>query len=147
MKRVLLPVFVCSCLLSACGSEGDNVESNTMLEANDWQLHSYGFKVDEKLGVLDNSSYKLTFTSPSQLSGNIDCNSFVSEYKSSNANFSIDQLAVTEIACALVGDRDYTTQSEFIMGALTNAQKYSIVDSKLIITSTDSAQLIFYSLD
>ena len=147
MKNILLPVCVCSCLLSGCDSDGDTVEPNSMLEANDWQLHSYGFEVDEKVGVLDNTSYKLTFSSPSQVSGNIDCNSFVSDYKSSNSTFSIDQLAVTEMACALVGDQDYTTQSEFIIDALTNAQQYSISDSKLIITSIDSAQLIFSSIE
>jgi heat shock protein HslJ len=120
MNRKLLAFFVCILFLSGCGN--DSSQNKPALEQNNWNLISYGFQLEEKYNVLENTSYTLSFVSSSEVSGSIDCNSFVSSYESDAVRLNFEQIAPTEIACAITGNTDYEAQNNFVLNSLATAQ-------------------------
>mgnify|MGYP000449569674 CR=1 FL=1 len=147
MRIKLVSLLFCILLLNGCGSSDENIDSKLSLEKNNWSLVSYGFEIDEKIGVLENTNYSLYFNTTSEVSGNIDCNTFLSSYESDGESLSIRQVAPTEIACPLIDNLDYEIQTNFVQNALSTAQEYSIEGLELTITSMDSSQLIFIAVN
>jgi heat shock protein HslJ len=143
LKLLFLSTFIL--ILIGCGSENDN-QIKPSLESINWKLISYGYQSNEKTKLLADTNYTLDFSS-SEVSGSISCNTFTSVYEVNESNLTISTIAATEISCPLSGNQDYEDQNNFIIGALADAQSFSINELELTITSVDSSQLIYLASD
>lgn len=142
-------VLVLSVLvLSGCGSKSNDSETKSpildlSLQDTHWRLTSYGYQIDEKILVLDNSSYGLVFDGASTVSGNVDCNSFSSTYIADESALTFGLIAITEMACPNTGVAEYDEQDITIVNALSAVQSYSVSGDELTIMASDSTQLVF----
>lgn len=118
-----------------------------------WSLSSYSNAAGEVNNVIDNTVYQLTFSAEdSTVFGSIDCNTFNSQYHVDEANLSINNVAITEIACAIFSNSSptllakYQQQNIFIINVLDTVNSFSITDGELTLNAPNGDTLR-YSLN
>ena len=149
----LLTLFVWGC--SSDGQTGQIVDEQfdplsqhsdeglLALQNKDWQLVSFGLSEEPKIGLVENSSYHLQFDHSGEAFGSLDCNLFSTPYSADNKQLTFTAIAATEMACIGMGQEGYRAQESFIINALMSAVSYEVKEATLIITASDSAQLVY----
>lgn len=123
---------------------GQHSEADLLaLQNKDWQLVSFGLSEEPKIGLVENSSYHLQFNHSGEAFGSLDCNLFSTPYTAHNKQLSFTAIAATEMACIGMGQQGYRAQESFIINALMSAVSYEVTETTLIITASDSSQLVY----
>ena len=122
--------------------------SSSVLSSSAWELVALGLEQNEKQHVLTGSQYTLEFKESNQvgageLTGKINCNQLFSSYQVEENRLLLKTAGITEMGCITMNYPEYNQQENFITQALYSTQSYQIKDTQLIITASDSSQLIF----
>ena len=128
-RRLLLPVMVgaVTVLALACASEEE------ALAGTSWTLLSVG--ASPAIGNVD-----VEFSEQSAMSGWTGCNSYGGKYSVSGPSFTVEEFFSTEAGCP---NRDMFMQESLYTDLLGDAERFAIIGSQLIITSSDGQTITF----
>jgi len=132
--------------LSACGSEKKDPISppTSVLENTLWSLQSYGYKSSEKKNVLISTSYTLNFKQKSSgVSVKNNCEYTTSAYRNDSSLLTFTKGFKDSKSCALSPSPVYQTQHTFILDVLNKSAKYTLDDTKLIVSTNEDKNLYF----
>jgi len=116
------------------------------LESNKWNLVFYKTHDEERQKLLKGTRYSVLFDESLQLTGRLNCNTFVTDYKSDGSNLIIEQINPVKKRCLIEGilnPEAYSHQNSFFINAISTVKTYFIEDAILIMTASDDSQLIF----
>ncbi len=129
---VYLGVLVLSGIFASCGLLGG---SKSELETTRWQLQSLaGSPPPESVVVTAEFN-------DGRISGSAGCNSYGAAYSAKDGKFSLDAVAMTEMACVDAGVMD--TEQQFL-GLLSKATGYRLNEDSLELLDDSGATLLTF---
>ena len=145
MVKILKIVFLStSVILYACSGDSET-ELNQVAEIHEgiWVLEEYGYESAIKTQVIEEVRYEISFNFEGDYSGFLDCNSIFGSYTITLDSINISYPGETKIACLNSDQESYSDETMFFRETLANATSYSISEGQLIISASDSSQLLF----
>jgi heat shock protein HslJ len=106
----------------------------------DWKLVSYGSK-SSPTPVVSDIDTTVTIGADGKVNGNVGCNSFGGDYKTSGEKISFSQIASTMMACA----DPLMQQESAVFTVFTDKATFSMDGSTLTITSADGNTVVVLS--
>lgn len=150
MKNTLVVVLILMVMnLVACDSDSSNHSKLDVdsIQEIDWLLVEYGYESDTKNQVLEGSRYEINFAKDGSYTGYLDCNSIFGSYTYDSDSISISFPATTKMLCGSQDVSGYQEEVTFFTDVLSTASSYAMYQNQLIISSPDSAQLIFVNTE
>jgi heat shock protein HslJ len=92
------------------------------------------------VGVLDGTTITAVFDTDDAVSGNAGCNTFNAGFSTDGDEITIEQPAVTMMAC----DQPVMDQETQFLQALTQAVTFELGDETLILRDADDAMLVWF---
>lgn len=135
MKKIplLLITFfaLAGLMLSACASgDADSI-------TGEWKLVTYG-NASNPTPAVPNVETSINFDSNGQFGGNVGCNFFGADYKTSGDQVTFGPVDSTMMLC-----EETSSQESAVLGLLSDkVVKFQMNENLLIITSLDGASLI-----
>lgn len=111
-------------LLAACAGASSAPAGAVALVGTEWRLESINGQ-----DVMERSTASLQFPESGRVTGNGSCNTFVGAVAIDNESIIFRQMASTKMAC-MGGASEQETR---YMQALSQAQRYQVVDGQLLI--------------
>ena len=141
----LLSISTLLLLLSACSDEKkDPVIPTSIFEHTLWSLQGYGYGSAEKIDVLISSTYTLNFQQKSSGVGvKNNCENTISGYNNDATHFTFTKGFIDTKECTLSPSTVYQTQHTFILDVLNASAKYTLDDTKLVISTDEDKNLYF----
>jgi len=118
----LFPVVLA--LLAACAGASSAPPGTAAIVGTEWRLESLNGQA-----VMERSTASLQFPESGRVTGNGSCNTFVGAVAIDNESIIFRQMASTKMAC-MGGASEQETR---YMQALSQAQRYEVVDGQLLI--------------
>jgi heat shock protein HslJ len=137
MKRnsfvVILGLVTIIIILAACS--GNDAQPEDPLAGTSWRLLFY-----RKSTVLEGTETTITFEN-GQINGSAGCNSYFGSYEVSGQNLTTGQIGATEMYCT--EPEGLWEQEVFFLETLNDAQRYELMDERLMIFRSDGEALTF----
>lgn len=111
-------------LMAACAGASSTAAGAVALVGTEWRLESINGQA-----VMERSTASLQFPESGRVAGNGSCNTFVGAVAIDNESIIFRQMASTKMAC--MGGA--SAQETRYMQALSQAQRYQVVDGQLLI--------------
>ncbi|SMF15174.1 META domain-containing protein [Alteromonadaceae bacterium Bs31] len=125
--------------------------AETGLAGINWQLQSYTLSEGSQKTIstpMSGTQYTLWLSdSSNKLSGEMDCNSFLSTYSINQVEetLQVGGIAATEMACPMMGEEGYVAQEQFILNTLLEALSYRLVDDETLILRAANGDELQYT--
>jgi heat shock protein HslJ len=138
MTRILTSLLIIA--ISILGLTACNADT---IGDTEWVLVQYGTQGDLHV-VLEDTEITVMFDSNrGQANGSSGCNTYFSNYETSNNKLTISTLAWTEMAC--IEPEGIMEQEQQYLSILRESESYTIEGEELQISSLDGWLLIFHS--
>jgi heat shock protein HslJ len=131
MKKLSLSLLLVGLLLVACSGQPS-------LTGATWKLVSYGPPGDDLAAMADVPT-SLVFGTDGKVNGNMGCNSFGGDYKSSGGKITFGPIMSTMMAC----DQPIMNQEQGVLGILMGTVDYRVADGRLTLTNADGTVATF----